>query len=125
MLPGGVELVTFQNIGNVWRTGKPLVDGTEKNQVTVKFDPASPTIEAKIKGKVDVAALDGKWKFRQFLTAGPDGEYSYGIGFGRGDLHGAMILFETSAGEPVEDSPCGVPFGVPLKGKVIKFGWTG
>lgn len=124
-LPNGVEIVTFHNIGNVWRTGNPLVDGTEENISVVKFDPASPTVKVKIRGKVDVAALDGKWKFRQQLTVGPDGESSFGLGFGFGDLHGSLVLFETGAGEPVDDSPCGVPFGVPLTGKVISFGWTG
>jgi hypothetical protein len=125
MLPGGVQIVTFQNIGNIWLTGNPLVDGVEENISQVRFDPNSPTITAKIRGKVDVAALDGKWKFRQRLTVGPDGESSFGVGLGFGDLRGSLLFFETGTGGPVENSPCGVPFGVPITGKIISFAWTG
>ena len=115
VLPGGVEIVTFQNIGNVWLTGNPLLDGTEVNIVRAKFDPASPVVKARLKGKIDVAALDGKWKYRQFLTFGPEGESGFGMGLGFGDLHGALMYFEAGAIEEIENSPCGVPAGAPVR----------
>ena len=72
VLPNGVEIVTFINVGNVWLTGNPLVDGVEENKVVATFDPASPGFTARIKGKVDVAAVDGTWRFWQRLTVTPD-----------------------------------------------------
>lgn len=125
VLPNGVEIVTFINIGNIWLTGHPLLDGIEENTAVATFDPASPEFTVKIKGKVDVAAVDGRWKFRQFLTVGPDVDIGYGIGFGFGDLRGKLMLFESGAPELIENSPCEVPVGAPISGKIISFGWFG
>ncbi len=94
VLPGGVEIVTFINIGNIWLTGNPLVDGVEENRVVARFDPASPIARAKIKYKIDVAALDGTWIGRQRLTIGPEGVSGIGLGLGLGDLRGKLMIFE-------------------------------
>lgn len=125
ILPDGVEIVTFLNIGNIWVTGNPLVDGVEKNISVITFDPASEDVVIKQRGKVEVAAVDGKWKFRQFITISPTGAIGKGIGIGKGDLRGKLMLFETGTAEFIENSPCEVPFGVPLRGKIIGFGWVG
>lgn len=125
VLPGGIEIVTFVNIGNIWLTGNPLVDGVEENTAVATFDPASPEFTVKIKGKVDVAALDGWWKFRLNLTVGPEGDSGFGIGLGSGDLRGKLLLFEVGTPEEVANSPCGFPIGAPMTGKVISFGWAG
>ena len=122
-LPDGGRIETFINIGNVWLTGNPLVDGVEKNIVKATFTPdGGPPASVVIRGKVNVDALDGIWLFKQRLNVGPNGE-GIGIGFGLGDLRGKLIVFETGAPEPLADSPCGFAFGVPLRGRVIRFGW--
>lgn len=125
MLPGGVQVLTFLNIGNIWLTGNPLVDGVEENTTVVTIDPALVDVKAKQSGKVDVAAVDGRWRFLQFLTFSPTAATGKGIGFGSGDLRGRLIVFETGTAGTVESSPCEVPVGAPLRGKVISFGWFG
>ncbi|MGH8193631.1 MAG: hypothetical protein ACREQ8_04405 [Woeseiaceae bacterium] len=122
-LPGGVEIVTFVNIGNIWLTGNPLVDGIEENRAVVTFVPDSPITTVKIKGKIDVAAVDGRWRFRQRIILGPDGDSGIGLGLGSGDLRGKLLLFQTGTPELIENSPCEVPIGAPLTGKIISFGW--
>ena len=123
VLPGGVEIATFINIGNIWLTGHPLVDGVEENRVVAKFDPTSPVTTANVKGKVDVAAVHGIWRFRQRLMISPDGVSGIGIGLGFGDLRGKLMIFRSGDVEVIENSPCEVPVGATLKGKVISFGW--
>ena len=121
--PEGVQIITFANIGNKWVTGNPLVDGTEENIAVVTVDPSSPVVKVKITGKVDVAALDGIWKFRQRIVASAEGDSGRGFGLGTGDLRGKLLLFKTGTPELIENSPCDVPVGAPVTGKVISFGW--
>lgn len=135
-LPGGIIILTFVNSNNIWVTGNPFVDGRETNRVRLTIDPASPVDVARIKSEVDVAAVDGSWRVLQRLEFGPEGVAGFGIGFGRGDLHGKMILFGQSEPRPfeaVENPPCEVPEGYPgdqiiglsLSGQIVSFSWTG
>ncbi len=135
-LPGGVQIITFVNTNNVWVTGNPLVDGIEENRVVARFDPESPNIEARVKVTLDVAAVDGVWKIRQFLVISPEGTTGFAVGLGRGDLRGKLIVYGNDTPSPflpLENPPCEVPpgypadqiVGLPLKGRVITFGWTG
>lgn len=122
-LPNGGRIETFINVGNVWVTGNPLVDGVEKNIVEATFPGENqPPSSVVIRGKVNVDALRGIWLFKQRLNVGPNGE-GFGIGFGLGELRGKLILFETGNPEPLPESPCGPTFGAPLTGRVLRFGW--
>ena len=124
-LPDGGRILTFVNIGNVWLTGNPLIDGTASNIVKATFPPGEsvPPSSVVIRGKVDVAALDGIWLFELRPNTGPNGE-GIGFGFGLGDLRGKLIRFETTGVvEQLPQSPCSVPFGVRLTGEVISFHW--
>ncbi len=120
VLPDGTEIVTFVNIGNVWQTGHPLIDGVEENQVEAIIDP-SPVEPATITGSVDVDAVVGTWQFQQLLVFGPGVVVSYGVGFGTGDLLGKIVTFEAGPIEEIQNSPCGVPVGAPIKGRIIDY----
>ena len=123
VLPDGTVITTFVNDGNIWRTGNPLVDGVEFNTVVATDDPDSPVDTIDIRGTVTVDALHGRWAFRQIVTAGPEGVSGFGFGLGFGDLLGKLLVFETGAVDMIADSPCEVPFGALLSGRVISFGW--
>ncbi len=123
ILPDGTVITTFVNDGNIWRTGNHLVDGVESNTVVATSNPDSPVFTADIRGRVTVDAVHGRWVFRQSVTASPEGDSSFGIGLGFGDLVGKIIVFETGSIVEITDSPCNVPFAAPLTGRVISFGW--
>lgn len=122
-LPDGTIIRKFFNIGNVWFTGNPLVDGVERNEVTATSVPNPPSLRLDITGFTDVDAVDGGWRFRQLIRIDSQGERGIGFGLGTGDLRGKLIIFRSGAGEEITNSPCAVPFGVPISGKVITFGW--
>lgn len=123
VLPDGTQILNFVNIGNVWLTGNPLIDGLEENFVTATIPPNSPPSRIEISATVDVDAVDGRWRVRQLIIPGPDGDVGYGIGIGTGDLRGRLIVFRSGTPEMIENSPCVVPFGVPISGRIVTFGW--
>lgn len=122
--PDGTTIFTFINVGNEWVTGNPLIDGVEENKVIATLDEMGFGT-ARIRGSVDVTALDGSWRFRQRLQFAATGVDGIGFGYGTGDLYGKIMIFRTAtAAPPPDDAPCGpnVP-AVPLSGKVISFHW--
>lgn len=123
VLPDGTEITTFVNIGNIWLTGNPLVDGVEENHVTAISPPDSDTDRIEISGTIDVDAVDGGWRFRQLLFASPTNFSGWGVGVGTGDLRGRLMLFTADTPEMISNSPCGVPFAAPISGTVFTIRW--
>ena len=122
VLPDGTEILTFVNIGNIWFTGNPLIDGFEENHVTATFQPnGEGTLD--ISGTVDVDAVDGGWRFRQILFLTFEGEFGFGIGVGTGDLRGRIILYRPGAPEEIENSPCAVDVGATIRGRIVTLRW--
>ena len=128
ILPDGTQIIEFINIGNLWVTGNPLVDGVEENHVLATFEPGPPppapaTGTLDINATVDVAAVQGGWRVRQFIHVTPEGDTGWGLGVGTGDLSGKLIVFTSTTPEEIANSPCAVPFGAPITGRVITFRW--
>lgn len=128
-LPDGRVRVTFVNEGNIWLTDNELTNGLEFNISVATGIPAGDT-DIRQRGTVDVDAVDGQWRFRQYIEV--RGEFpnqtgqGYGVAIGRGDLGGKILLFETGTiGPIVPNSPCGIPFGAPLRGRIYTLSWLG
>ncbi len=118
VLPDGRVRLTFVNEGNVWLTGNPSIDGIETNTSVATVSPDGDT-DVRQRGKVEVAAVNGLWRFRQRIFISAETGVGYGLGFGQGELRGKMMLFETGSVGLVPETPCGVPFGVSIKGKIL------
>ena len=122
-LPDGTRIDRFFNNGNLYRTGNPLIDGYEENEATATFPPDSMEFTIDIRATVDVDSVDGVWRVRQKVIVGPDGARGGGIGFGTGDLRGKLFIFIGAAVEEGIETSCGVPAGVPIRGRIFTFGW--
>lgn len=122
-LPDGTLIQRFFNIGNLWVTGNPRIDGVERNEVTATFPPGTAPFTLDIRGTVDVHGLDGGWRFRQIVTVGADFERGFGFGLGTGDLWGQLIIYRVGAVEVGIETPCDVPAGAPISGRILRFGW--
>lgn len=120
-LPDGSVRVTFINDGNIWVTGNPLIDGVAENTAIATFAPDG-SADIRLRGSVDVTE-GGSWRWRQRISIAADGAtQGYGIGFGRGELRGKWIFFESGAvREDLEETPCGVPAGAPIEGTIVGF----
>ena len=123
VLPDGTQILEFVNIGNIWLTGNWLVDGVEENHVTATTSPDSPITRIDINAKTNVEAVEGGWRIWQHILVSPEGDTGWGFGIGKGDLRGRLLVFRSSTPEEITNSPCGVPFGVPIWGKVVTFRW--
>ncbi len=126
-LPDGRQRVTFVNDGNVWLTDNELTNGVEFNVSVATGVPFGDT-DIRQRGTVDVDDVDGQWRFRQYIEV--RGEFpsqtgrGHGVAIGRGDLRGKILLFETGTiGPIVPNSPCGIPFGAPLRGRIYTLSW--
>lgn len=120
-LPDGSLRITAINDGNIWLTGNPLIDGVAENTAVITAAPDG-SADVRLRGSTDVSA-GGKWRWRQRLFISPDGTTTgYGIGFGSGKLKGKWFFFES--GTPrvdLTETPCAVPAGAPIKGKIVGF----
>lgn len=123
--PDGILMLVARNIGNIWDTGNPLLDGREENRVEATIDLVAGIGEARIRGKLEPGAVDGRWYFQQQLTIDfAEGDSSRGIGFGTGDLRGRLMLFRTGSFVMAPNSPCPENPSVPLEGRIIGHGWA-
>lgn len=118
-LPDGSVRVTFINDGNVWVTGNPLIDGEAENTTVATFAPDG-SADVRQRGSVEVTE-GGTWKWRQRILIAVDGTAAgYGIGFGRGELRGRLMFFQTGTIRvDLTETPCGIPAGAPIAGTIL------